>query len=127
MTLEESLALIEAQAATIARLTHELEQLKRLIYGSKRERFKPTPVDVNQGNLFANEQLEQFEPEEEQTQTITYDRKTPKKHEGRNEIPDHLPVEIVIIEPEEDTTGMVNPTESKHYLILFGISRYVFH
>jgi transposase len=107
MTYDESIALNKSQAAIIAKLTHELEQLKRLIYGSKSERFKPTPIDINQGNLFADDQVEIIEAEQVVTQTITYDRKTPKKHEGRNEIPDHLPVEIVVIEPEEDTTGMV--------------------
>ena len=28
------------------------------------------------------------------------------KHPGRNELPEHLLVEEVVIEPEEDTTGM---------------------
>lgn len=30
-----------------------------------------------------------------------------KTHPGRTKLPDNLPVEEVIIEPEEDTTGMV--------------------
>jgi transposase len=107
MTYDELVAVNKAQAELIAQLTHQLEQLKRLIYGSKSERFKPSPIDINQGNLFADDQLEIAETEQVETQTITYDRKTPTKHEGRNEIPDHLPVEIVIIEPDEDTTGMV--------------------
>ena len=113
MTLDEAIALNKSQAAIIADLTQQLEQLKRLIYGSKSERFKPTPIDINQGNLFGDDQIEIIEPEQGETQTITYDRKTPKKHEGRNEIPDHLPVEIVVIEPEEDTTGMVKIGEEE--------------
>ncbi|MFK8006324.1 MAG: hypothetical protein AB8H03_08140 [Saprospiraceae bacterium] len=33
-------------------------------------------------------------------------KKRNKNHTGRNKIPDHLPTCEVIIEPEEDTTGM---------------------
>ncbi len=107
MDYEALLARNDELTNLVAKLTHELEQLKRLIYGSKSERFVSAPIDIHQGNLFGDEQVEQIEAEQVETQTITYDRKAPKKHEGRNEIPDHLPVEIVIIEPEEDTTGMV--------------------
>jgi transposase len=37
---------------------------------------------------------------------ITYTRKK-KAHPGMTKLPDNLPVEEVIIEPEEDTTGMI--------------------
>ncbi|QGY46941.1 hypothetical protein GM418_25755 [Maribellus comscasis] len=42
------------------------------------------------------------------TKTITYTRekKGRKNHPGRIPLPDHLPVEEIVLEPEEDTTGM---------------------
>lgn len=71
-------------------LRHELDQLKRMIFGAKTERIAPASA-----------------PESEK-ETITYQRtKRPAKpHPGRAKLPDHLPVRQVIIEPDEDTTGM---------------------
>jgi transposase len=99
-------ALLAEKDAKIAELSYQLSQLQKLIFGAKSERFIPTTSDVNQLNLFGDIPVDDTITAPE-TQTVTYERKTPKKHEGRNEIPDHLPVEVVIIEPDEDTTGMV--------------------
>lgn len=82
----------------------ELAQLKRLVFGQKRERFVEN-LDPQQLTLFEDTKEAEgyaWVPQ----QHIEYDRKTPKKHPGRTELPDHLPVEEVVIEPEEDTTGM---------------------
>jgi transposase len=83
---------------------HELTQLKKLIFGQKRERF------VEEGNP---QQLTLFEdPKEAERlarvpeQHIEYNRKSPKKHPGRTTLPEHLPIEEVVIEPEEDTSGL---------------------
>ncbi len=46
-------------------------------------------------------------PAEEPTEKISYTRKKAKPHQGRNELPSHLPVREIIIEPEVDTTDMV--------------------
>lgn len=77
--------------------------LKKMIFGSKSERFQQEQ-SADQLSLFQQDGEDQ--PEQEEKQTITYERKVSKKHEGRNAIPEHLPVEEIIIEPEEDTTGM---------------------
>jgi len=55
------------------------------------------PFDVEQ----------ETEPEKEE-KTVTYVRKKTKRenHPGRMKLPDHLPVEEIVIEPVEDTTGM---------------------
>jgi len=49
-------------------------------------------------------------PEEElqQEENISYTRKkkTRANHAGRNPLPDHLPVEEIVLEPKEDTTGL---------------------
>ena len=45
-------------------------------------------------------------------QTITYTKKKAQKnHVGRSDIPEHFPVEEVVIEPQEDTTDMVKVGE----------------
>ena len=89
----------------ILALKQEISMLKKLIFGSKSERFN-TDQSVDQLSLFAEEE-EVIQPEESQEkESITYERKKGKRHQGRNVIPEHLPVEEIIIEPEEDTTGM---------------------
>lgn len=88
----------------IQQLEHELAQLKKMIFGSKRERFL-AEANSNQLSLFSTDDIATTDSAVD-TQHIEYDRQTPKKHPGRTELPGHLPVEEVIIEPEEDTTGM---------------------
>lgn len=96
--------LIAENNAQIASLKYRLAQLEKLIYGSKSEKYK---------SLIAQDQLSLFdttEPSEDQpepTEQISYDRKKKKQHPGRNPLPQHLPVEEVVIEPTEDTTDMV--------------------
>ena len=93
----------------ISVLQHELDQLKRLIFGATSERFVPTVPD-EQLDLFtevagaANGKEEQSEE-----QSISYSRRKPKAkpHPGRTPLPEHLPRRKVAVEPEEDTTGMV--------------------
>lgn len=98
---DEKIGRLEQELSSVK---HQLDQLLKLIYGSKSEQFKLSDVAVNQLNLFGITKVE--EKEEEQTEQITYDRKK-KKHPGRNPIPEHLPVVEEIIEPEVDTSGMV--------------------
>jgi len=86
----------------ISFLKAELAQLYKLINGSKSERFVSEPSG-DQLNLFCGEPVKALE--EAPKETITYTREK-KKHPGRHSLPDHLPVREVVIEPEEDTTGL---------------------
>ena len=94
-SLESKLELVQFQ----------LDQMKRMIFGAKRERFVPDKND-KQLSLPFNVEPE-AEPEKEQ-ETITYVRKKNKRenHPGRLPLPSHLPVEEIIIEPTEDTSTM---------------------
>lgn len=83
----------------------ELAELKRLIYGSKSERFTPSssPEQLTLG-LAAEEK-----PAEVKIEKVEYSRvKTPvnKDHKGRLPLPAHLPRVEHIIEPEESIEGM---------------------
>jgi transposase len=82
-----------------------------MIFGSKRERFEST-LDSNQMALEfepkALEIEESVKAEREQIR-VSYLRQKPKKeHPGRLALPSHLPVVETIIEPSEDTTGMIH-------------------
>ena len=96
--------IIEEKEAKIKDLEQENAMLKKLIFGSRSERHKSTPVASNQLNMFVDLEEAEQEAEEPTTQVKGYTKK--KSHPGRQALPDHLPVEEVVIEPEEDTSGM---------------------
>lgn len=83
--------------AQIALLKHELSELKRLIYGSKSERF--VPADPRQGILFDFPQQQVAEQPVEQI-TYTRNKNQQKKQALRLELPAHLPRVEEVIEPE---------------------------
>jgi len=111
-------SVIIALNSSVSKLTADLnaarfltEQLRRMIFGSKRERFEST-LDSNQMALEfepkALEIEESVKAEREQIR-VSYLRQKPKKeHPGRLALPSHLPVVETIIEPSEDTTGMIH-------------------
>jgi transposase len=86
-------------------LQFRIDQLNRLIYGAKRERFVSNETH---GQISLPFEVEEKPIKEQEKETITYTRekKGRKNHPGRIPLPDHLPVEEIVLEPEEDTTGM---------------------
>jgi transposase len=102
MSYEELLSENTLLTKEVAQLKEQLVQLYKLLSGFKSESFIAKTV-VDQLSLFGQDAI----PQEEETpkETITYTRDK-KKHQGRNPLPEHLPVREVIIEPEEDTTGL---------------------
>jgi len=72
-------AIVRKQQEQIDALRHELEQLKRMIFGAKSERMAPASA-----------------PDSEK-ETITYQRnkRQAKPHPGRAKFPDHFPVRKV--------------------------------
>jgi len=85
-------------------LRQELDNLKRMIFGSKSERF--VAVDSDQLPLFGVPQAESAEPVKE---SITYERNKPSESNKnvpvRLALPAHLPRVEEVIEPREDITG----------------------
>lgn len=84
-------------------LKQQLSELKRLIFGSKSERFVPT--DDNQLSLF---DLSEEKPKEKETQEISYTReKSPKEKKiaVRVKISAHLPRVEEVIEPDDVPQG----------------------
>ena len=102
MTYQELLVQNMDQKNKIASLENQLQQLYKLISGFKSENFITEAV-IDQLSLFAEDTAEELEQTSQETITYTRDK---KKHQGRNALPEHLPVKEVIIEPEEDTTGL---------------------
>lgn len=94
----------------VMQMSHQLAQLQRLVFGRKSERFVPDGAMAGQPTLFSGLDAPVVTPEVEK-ESIAYDRKkgkgVEKLHPGRNELPASLPRQEVVIEPEEDVTGMV--------------------
>lgn len=112
MDTAETIAVLKAEneqlRAQNLQLMHRLSQLERLVFGRKSERFI---TDVaGQPTLFSNLETPPAVVEAEK-ESISYERKkskgVEKLHPGRNELPASLPRQEVVIEPEEDVTGMV--------------------
>jgi transposase len=103
-------ALYEEMSVKYAALKHELEQLKKLIYGSRHERF--IPVTPSPSQLAFAIQTEAAEPTNTITQKIEYTRSkgqpnpATKVPTGRMKLPESLPREQVMIEPVEDVSGL---------------------
>lgn len=91
-------------------LRHELDQLKRLIYGSRHERFIPaTPPEQLNLSLKADQKTTDTLPAAP-VQTIEYTRaiktSTERLQTGRMKLPADLPRERVVLEPAEDISGL---------------------
>jgi transposase len=85
-------------------LVFQLSEYKRLVHGSKRERF------ISENN--PQQQMLPFtvdvENQEVEHENINYSRvkKQRSNHPGRLALPDHLDVKENLIEPEDDTAGL---------------------
>jgi transposase len=86
-------------------LQFQIDQLRRMLFGAKRERFVSN-ADVNQLTLPFD--LPGETAKEPELEKVEYTRAKPSRenHHGRLELPSHLPVEEVVIEPEESTEGL---------------------
>jgi transposase len=90
-----------------AKVKFELNELQRLIFQSRSERYVPSEQHVPNQLSFDFGELDPIDQtvaeSEEEKETITYQR-SKAKHPGRHPIPDHLPTEEVRIEPKEDVS-----------------------
>lgn len=101
--LTQKQSTLAQKQAKISSLEFQIAQLKRLLFGAKRERFIPQNNPQQMTLPFEVEALEEVI----QIEKIEYTREKPKKkHPGRIALPDHLPVEEIILQPKEDTTGL---------------------
>jgi transposase len=108
--LEAQHAALQAQnkelLALVAQLTHQLAELKRLVFGTRSERFEPAGGPEQMG-LFGDGHPALPPPAEQVVipeQVVT--RSAPKQKPVRQGLPAHLPREVIVIEPPVDTAGL---------------------
>jgi hypothetical protein len=107
MSREELLEVVKDQYHEKERLEAELAQLKKMVFGSKSERFVPE-TNPQQTSLGFGQEAEEKKEEAPVTETITYEReKNSKNKPSRQPIPAHLERVVHQIKPEEDVTGLV--------------------
>lgn len=98
----------EELVVKVIELTHRLTQLERLVFGSRHERFIPSNAPEQ---LALGLTIEKIEAPAPAIQTIEYTRKqknesSEKVQTGRMKLPANLPREQVILEPQQDVSGM---------------------
>jgi transposase len=96
----------EAQKTEILSLKFRLAQLEKMLFGRKSEKYLLLK-DPQQLSLLPAEAVEQI-VEAEVVKTIVTKKviKPRPNHPGKNQFPAHLPVDTIILEPNEDTSGM---------------------
>jgi len=120
-TIIISKAEYDSLKSQISILEHQLSELKRMIFGSKRERF--IPINDNQTSLF------EFPVEtlpEKATEKISYERKktdAEKNNPVRTELPAHLTRVDEIIEPKGLAEGAIKIGETITEILEINISK----
>jgi transposase len=91
----------------LAQLEYELQQLKRLIFGVKSERFVPAG-GPDQLPLFEEVPSHGSTNDSPAREPIVGLRSSerPRRKAKRQVLPSHLPRKVIVIEPDEDTSGL---------------------
>lgn len=105
MSYEQLLEEYKKQEILIAELQFQIDQLNRLLFGAKRERFISNK-DENQLSLPFDVPQEEAPGKQQEVITYVREKNKRKEHPGRLALPSHLPVEEIVLQPEEDTSNM---------------------
>lgn len=90
----------------------EIAKLRRMLFGQKRERFETSPIQLplDFGESLSEQEIKELEEFiNKKTEAVKEEEKKVSRgsHPGRSPLPKHLTVQQLILEPQEDTTGMV--------------------
>lgn len=102
-------SLYEQSQLRIIALEQQLAQLQKMIFGSRHERFVPGSHPSQLTLAISAEPVAACSVTD--TQKISYTRtkvtveEKPLAHPGRMKLPEHLRREVILVEPDVDTTG----------------------
>ncbi len=109
---EQAQAAIKEAQSEIASLHQELAQLKKLIFGSRQERFvlSPAPAGVVQGTLALSDEVITELKVTPETVIVRQPAKveivTQRKTHPSRVLPAYLRREVIVLEPGKDVTGL---------------------
>jgi transposase len=104
--IEQLTSINKQQSAQLAQLRFELDELKRLLFGRKSERFIPdASLDPAQLDLAGMMQQLATAPPPVEQEVVTKKKATNPQPTGRLALPDHLERVTIYLEPEQDITG----------------------
>lgn len=109
---EQAQATIKEAQSQIASLNNELDRLKKLIFGSRRERFivDTAAAGVTQGVLALSDEVITELKVTPETVIVRKPAKveivTQRKEHPSRILPDHLRREVIVLEPGKDVTGL---------------------
>lgn len=111
LSKEELIGIVSENHLTITKLQHELNQLKKLVFGSRHERFQSNAPAKDQLPLNLDLPVVEAAPivtvqKIEYTRTTSSDKK--ESAGGRMKLPSHLPRTKITLQPTEDVTGMIS-------------------
>lgn len=108
--------IVSQKEEEVIRLKALVAMLQRMKFGTQSERFLKQIIDPNQLHLSFDDlaQKSEKDPDGDKPvkELITYQR-TKKKHNGRNKLPEDLPVKEIVIEPEESTESLIKIGEER--------------
>lgn len=110
--LEQAELVISKKEEKIESLSFELDKFRRYIFGKKSEKLSSLHTSEDQLDLFdLGTSQEQQEALSEQvapqaTEEVEKPKKPAKKATGRMKLPENLRREEIVLEPEEDVTGL---------------------
>ena len=96
MSFDELLETTKGLESKVSQMQFQIDQMARLLFGAKRERFIP---EQDEKQLTLPFDVEEDKSVEKEQEVVTYTRNKRKRenHPGRLPQPDHLPVEEIVI------------------------------
>ncbi|GLU57380.1 hypothetical protein Dfri01_68410 [Dyadobacter frigoris] len=112
MLIQQKNATIQQKDASIQEKETLIAKLQRMLFGQKRERFTQSPIQLplDFGEHLSEQDIQQLQElitKKTEAHKEAQTKESRVLHPGRSPLPRHLSVDEIIIEPTEDTAGMV--------------------
>ena len=126
--LQQQESTLKQKDETILTQKQWIDQMQRMLFGSKSERFVTTPVDPKQLHLSFDKLDQKNNDQKDPNQTVECLTKEKvaknSNHKGRNKLPKTLQEKEIIIEPEQDFEGLKRIGEERTEILEYLPARF---